>query len=142
MLRREQKNSVRSLTKPRKHSKKGKKSWESIRIRMNNEKKEVEWIKPLSNPIILEFEVGEKEIHHVKYSIERFGGQIRVTVDDELIIEDQFLMQFLPRRKMKFQVGDKEKHDVQIDKIKRFFYFGSGWEIFIDGNLIKKYRLI
>lgn len=76
------------------------------------------------------FEVGESEKHIIAVNANPVFKYIRVEVDGERVIN---VANLTPSRKLQLDVGNSEKHNVEID-IRAF----SPIKLYVDGKEIKQ----
>jgi len=115
----------------------------------------------------LSFEVGDTEKHQIHFAWNQIIGTVRIKVDGELIKKDVTLMSPinwsgspLPSSDEKwnvidsgfevqlvdrwqFEVGDREKHEVRIEKERAKLVAGfrpQKYRVFVDGSLINEYE--
>ena len=88
----------------------------------------------------IEFDVGKKEKHHVGYYFDKFNGSIKIKVDGKVVQTDKLSMGFNLKWHYKLDVGDDEKHHVEIH-IRRPLFFAPmrqwDYNIYDNGELIK-----
>ena len=90
------------------------------------------------------FDVGEEEKHRVEFHWGQMFGRIRITVDDEEVVQKNQALRLTSTklRKFEFAVGTEEKHHVLIEKEKPRFLGGARKQTcraFVDGELIGEY---
>jgi len=92
------------------------------------------------------FSVGENERHTVDYNFNKFWGGLTIKVDGEEIVKSfqAFKSSFKPEQMpFKFDVGDKEKHSVEIKTIMPLFFAGfrpCKYEVSVDGKVVNTYE--
>jgi hypothetical protein len=77
-----------------------------------------------------EFEVGESEKHLIDVNANPFLKYVRIDVDGNRVID---VVNLTPSRKFQLEVGNREKHDVEIH-IKIFHPI----KLFVDGKETKQ----
>ena len=79
--------------------------------------------------IDFEFHVGDTEQHRVAFHWGQLFGRVRITVDYvEVVGVNKAVRSLLVSRwcrKFEFSVGDMERHDVVIEKIRRRSFLGG-----------------
>ena len=90
-----------------------------------------------------DFEVGENEIHHVKFIFKPFLGEIDVYVDDKKIVDECHLFTARLTVKYEFEVGEKEKHKIRTEVKRKIVLSGprsKRFRFYVDDKLIKQKR--
>lgn len=92
------------------------------------------------SPLSLEitFEVGERERHRLRFFYNRFWGNGRISVDDAVIRRFFELFSLSTSRWYRFTLGDEERHDVEIEKVRKWVLAGFRDQyirVYIDGDL-------
>jgi hypothetical protein len=65
---------------------------------------------------LIEFRVGEAEVHNVRFSFSQFWGTVRIWVDGKVVKRDLRLVSFSRFKDYRLVVGDAERHEVLIRK--------------------------
>ena len=87
----------------------------------------------------LSFEVGDTEFHDVLFQFDKIWGGLNIYVDGESIIKTVRFASLDLVKTWKFEVGDEEKHEVQIDKHRSLLFAGfrpQPVNAFVDGKLV------
>jgi hypothetical protein len=66
--------------------------------------------------IDLEFDVGEVEKHHVRFTFDQTWGPVRVWVDDRIAVKGFEVFSLSKVKTYAFAVGTGETHEVEIVK--------------------------
>jgi hypothetical protein len=85
-----------------------------------------------------QFEVGAAEKHQVEFYFNQFWGNLHIKVDGNKIIKKLIIFSFSLVRRYRFTVGEKEQHEVLIEKHRPLFMAGfrpSLYKVFVDGAL-------
>jgi hypothetical protein len=61
---------------------------------------------------IFSFNIGKEELHTICFSLSRWTGRFKVTVDGKPIHKG--LQLIIGSKEIKFEVGDKERHQIWI----------------------------
>ena len=90
------------------------------------------------------FEVGDTEKHRVTFHWGQLFGQVRITVDDLEVVQENRAVGLgsKPVRTFEFSVGDAEPHAVVIEKTRKRFLGGARTQTcraFVDGELVGDY---
>ena len=64
----------------------------------------------------LDFTVGDREKHEVAFTFDQMWGWLTISVDGRLIIKRFITVSFRLRREFEFEVGERERHVVRIEK--------------------------
>ncbi len=87
----------------------------------------------------LAFDVGEEERHSVVFTFDQMWGWLTIRVDGDLLLKRFITFSFRLRSEFEFEVGERERHDVRIEKTRRLmFAFANPQPIsaFVDGRLV------
>ena len=87
----------------------------------------------------LSFEVGDTEFHDVLFQFDKVWGGLNIYVDGESIIKTVRFASLDLVKTWKFEVGDEEVHEVQIDKHRELMFAGfrpQPVHAFVDGKLV------
>jgi hypothetical protein len=90
------------------------------------------------------FDVGEEEKHRVEFHWGQMFGRVRITVDDEEVVQKNKAVSLgsTKLRTFEFDVGAKEKHHVLIEKEMRRILGGArkqACRAYVDGELVGEY---
>jgi hypothetical protein len=90
------------------------------------------------------FDVGEVEKHRVEFHWGQMFGRVRITVDDEEIVEKNRAVSLSSTklRTFEFTVGAEEQHHVVIEKETARLLGGARKQkcrAFVDGELVGEY---
>lgn len=89
-----------------------------------------------------EFEVGEAERHRVHFFFDQFWGSVRISVDGRRVIRDFRLFSFSATKRYRLTVGDREKHEVVIEKTRPWMAAGfrrQSCRVLVDGRPVGEY---
>jgi len=78
-----------------------------------------------SKPVQLIFEVGQHELHQVVFRFDKFWGTLSVTVDGRPVKRDLRMFSVTLTKTYHFKVGDREVHDVRIEKDRELVLAGA-----------------
>jgi hypothetical protein len=87
----------------------------------------------------LSFEVGTTQRHQVRFSFNKFWGNLRITVDDVDIVRTVRLASIDLVKRYDFVVGTTEQHHVHIEKHRQRFFAGfrpQSVYAYVDGQLV------
>jgi hypothetical protein len=87
--------------------------------------------------------VGADERHQVDFSFDQFMGNLEIKVDGQQVIKDFRILSMTLTKRYEFTVGDREKHEVAIEKRRKLFLAGlrpQHYRIFIDGQLVETHE--
>jgi hypothetical protein len=88
-------------------------------------------------------EIGKEEKQIISYSFNKFWGNVKITVNGKKVKSD-FRMYSLELSKVyNFSVGQNEKHEIKIEKIRPQFNAGfrsNTYRIFVDNELFKEFK--
>ena len=79
-------------------------------------------------------EVGQTERHVVEFTFGQLTGDLRICVDDKLVVQNQRLINEPVREIYDLLVGDREKVAVRIEK-RRKPLFGHHRRVWVDNRL-------
>ena len=88
-------------------------------------------------------EIGNKEKHQISYSFNKFWGNVNISVDGKTIERDLRTYSLELTKSYQFSVGEKERHDIIIEKIRPLIHAGfrsNTYRIFVDGRLLKEFK--
>jgi hypothetical protein len=90
------------------------------------------------------FDVGEEEKHRVEFHWGQLFGRVRITVDDEEVVQKNRAVNLgsTKVRKFEFPVGTAEQHHVLIEKETPRLLAGARKQkcrAFVDGELVGEY---
>jgi hypothetical protein len=71
--------------------------------------------------LIMEFQVGTREIHAVRITYSQSGEWVKVSVDGSELISKSFATGLKLTRTIEWQVGSPETHRVQLEKTRQRF---------------------
>lgn len=90
------------------------------------------------------FSVGNNEKHIVDFNYNQLWGKLKVKVDNKEVMDmlQMWKTPFSTKQPITFEVGDKERHAVKIDK--NMFpvfagFFPCKYEVYVDEKLINTY---
>ena len=89
-----------------------------------------------------EFEVGEAERHRVHFHWNQFWGISEIDVDGRKVIRKVRPFGFAITSRYRFTVGERERHEVLIEKKRPLLYAGFRPQVvrvFIDGQFVSEY---
>ncbi len=91
------------------------------------------------------FSVGDQEKHAITYNFNQLWGKLAVEVDGKNILETVQMLKspLSTKQTTTFEVGDKEKHNIKIDKnMSPLFagFFPCKYEVFVDEKLVNTYN--
>jgi hypothetical protein len=89
------------------------------------------------------FPVGKSEKHEVGFHFNQFWGNISITVDGKVAKRDLLVLSFSLSKKYKLTVGEEEKREIVIEKVRKLFFAGlrpSKYNVFIDGRLCYEFE--
>ena len=85
-------------------------------------------------------EIGEKEKQVIYFSFNKFWGNIKISVNGKTIIRDLRMFSFDLVKPYEFKVGDKEIHNVRIEKIRPLVLAAmrsNDYKVYVDGKFYK-----
>lgn len=88
------------------------------------------------------FDIGRLERHRVHFRFDQFVGTLRISVDDEIVVKDFRMFDSALTKRYEFVVGENEKHDVVIEKIRKRFNGGirkQSYRVFDDGQFLEEH---
>jgi hypothetical protein len=93
----------------------------------------------------MEFEVsvGQDERHTVRYVFDKVWGRATISVDGREVQRHRHLFSLGTVRKYRLTVGDRERHDVLIEKHRKAVAAGARAQlcrVFVDGRLAGEYE--
>lgn len=83
------------------------------------------------------FDVGSSEKHKVNFHLNQFIGNVRISVDNEVVVKDFRMFSTSLTKKYEFPVGGKERHDVAIEITRQLILGGArkqDYKVYIDGQ--------
>lgn len=89
------------------------------------------------------FEVGHAEKHIVEFEFNQFLGNLSIKVDGNDRINDFRTFSFKLIKTYEFEVGNEEKHQVKIEKIRKLVLAGfrkTKYKVYIDGILDREFE--
>lgn len=89
------------------------------------------------------FTVGAVERHTVHFFYDQFWGRLRISVDGRVVMRKLHLFSFRTTRRYRFTVGERERHEVLIEKKRKVLYAGFRAQtctVFIDGEPAGEYK--
>lgn len=90
-----------------------------------------------------DFEVGQTERHTVSYVFDKVWGRATISVDGHEVQRHRHLFSLRPVRRYRLTVGDREKHDVLIEKRREMIVAGVRTQhcsVFVDGQVVGEYQ--
>jgi hypothetical protein len=87
----------------------------------------------------MNFEVGVTERHQVRFSFNKFWGNLRITVDDVDVVRTVRLASIDLVKRYDFVVGTNEQHQVRIEKHRQRVLAGFRPQpvyAYVDGQLV------
>ncbi len=89
--------------------------------------------------IDLEFDVGDLEKHHVRFTFDQTWGSVRIWVDDRVAVKGFEMFSLSKVRTYAFAVGTSETHQVEIVKTRERMMGGFREQSVVgrvDGNVV------
>jgi hypothetical protein len=86
-----------------------------------------------------EFEVGQSERHTVRYVFDKVWGKATISVDGHEVKRYRHLFSISPVRRYRLTVGDREQHNVVIEKRREMVAAGIRTQhcrVFVDGHVV------
>jgi hypothetical protein len=83
------------------------------------------------------FNVGNSEKHAVNFYFNQLIGNVRITVDDKLVVKDFRMFSASLTKQYEFSVGEREVHKVAIVIIRRQILGGArkqDYKVYVDGQ--------
>jgi hypothetical protein len=90
-----------------------------------------------------EFEVGQSERHTVRYVFDKVWGRATISVDGREVQRHRHLFSIRPIRRYRLTVGDREPHDVLIEKRREMVAAGIRTQhcrVLVDGQVVGEYQ--
>ena len=90
-----------------------------------------------------EVAVGRSERHTVRYVFDKTWGRATISVDGRPVQRRLHLFSLTPVRRYRLTVGDRERHDVLIEKHRKMVAAGARpqvCKVFVDGQLVGEYE--
>jgi hypothetical protein len=90
-----------------------------------------------------EFEIGDNEKHKIAFSYDKFWGKLNILVDGKNVVNDIRLASITLTKAYNFKIGEKETHEIRIEKIRPLFLAGlrsNTYKVYVDGKLFKQYK--
>lgn len=88
-------------------------------------------------------EIGENEKQVILFSFNKFWGNLKISVNGKAIIRDIRLFSINLVKPYEFKVGEKEIHNIRIEKIRPLVLAGfrsNDYKIYVDGEFYKVFR--
>jgi hypothetical protein len=89
------------------------------------------------------FEVGTEERHTVEFDFDSMRGNLSIKVDGQRVVTDFRMLSLRLTVAYSFNVGERERHAVRIEKQRKLFLAGlrkQKYRVFVDERLIKGYE--
>lgn len=90
-----------------------------------------------------EFAVGRDERHSVRYVFDKVWGRATISVDGREVQRHRHLFSLQSVRRYRLTVGDRERHDVVIEKRREMVAAGVRTQrchVFVDGHVVGEYE--
>jgi hypothetical protein len=90
-----------------------------------------------------EFAVGQDERHTVRYVFDKVWGRATISVDGREVQRHRHLFSIGPVRRYGLTVGDRERHEVLIEKRRELVAAGVRTQrcrAFVDGQVVGEYE--
>ena len=89
------------------------------------------------------FEVGTEERHTVEFDFNSMWGNLSIKVDGQSVVSDFRMLSLRLTTSYTFNVGERERHAVRIEKERKLFFAGlrqQKYRVFIDDQLVREYE--
>jgi hypothetical protein len=89
------------------------------------------------------FDVGISEKHKVDFQLNQFLGNLSIRVDGKKTVRDFRTISFKLTKTFELVVGESEKHNVRIEKIRKLILAGlrkTKYKVYIDGILTNEFE--
>jgi len=89
------------------------------------------------------FGVGDKEKHRVTFRFNQIWGNLKITVDDSVVVRDFQTFSLHLTKKWEFSVGEGEPHKVTIEKERKLILAGfrkQKYRAFVDSVLVAEHE--
>ena len=81
-------------------------------------------VESYSDRVLLTFDVGVTERHHVTFSFNKFWGNLSIKVDDVSVVRTVRLASIDLVKRYEFAIGTQEQHHVRIEKHRERLFAG------------------
>lgn len=91
-----------------------------------------------TKPVQLACGLGQHERHQVEFWFDKFWGDLSITVDGKPVVRDLRLLSVKLTKTYDLTVGDREVHDVRIEKDRALMFAGARAQpvrAYVDGVL-------
>lgn len=88
-----------------------------------------------------QFQVGVNELHTVGFRFNQSVGNLRISVDDVPIMRRFAMFSISTRKKYSFEVGNTEKHQVTIERVRQRIFGGllpQKYIVSVDDQLLQE----
>jgi hypothetical protein len=89
------------------------------------------------------FEVGTAERHLVSFDFNQTWGNLSITVDGQVLVNDLRMLSLALTKTYTFEIGTRERHTVRIEKKRKLFLAGlrpQKYRVFVDNHLLHEYE--
>lgn len=89
------------------------------------------------------FNVGIDEKHMIDFHFNQFWGNLSIHVDGKKVKGDFRTVSINLTKTYEFEVGQKERHEVKIEKNRKLFFAGfrkTKYKVYIDGIFTQEFE--